>query len=114
VRRVDLGFPPPRLTCDSGGVGVYLFRSALGRAFLVVAPPDRTMQSVEVLDRAGKVLRRFKARIPPARRQCGYSFGAAAASARAVAVRPAAPPRAWQPYASDRAVRLTAGPWRRR
>jgi hypothetical protein len=91
-----------------------LFQSALGRAFLIVAPPDRTMRDVEVLDRAGTVLRRFTARIPPARRQCGYSFGRSADSARSVAVRPAVPSRAWQPYPADHPVRLTADPWRRR
>ena len=103
---------------DGSTVAGRLFGSALGRAFLVSPPARRGLRRVEVLDRAGKVLAAYVAPVPPAGRQCGYSFTvdrAGARSARAARlVRPAVPGRVGQPYAAYRSNRLTAWQWQRR
>jgi hypothetical protein len=92
-----------------------VFDSALGRAFLVLPPAARGLRRVEVLDRAGHVLRSYTARVPPARRQCGYAFSVQRAGARgARAVRPAVPAGVGQPYAALRSNRLTGLQWQRR
>jgi len=59
-----------------------LFDSSVGRSFLLVPPADVGLRRVEVLDGAGKPLRAFVARLPPARRQCGYDFALYAEQAR--------------------------------
>jgi hypothetical protein len=102
---------------DGSTVAGRLFDSSLGRAFLVTPPAARGMRRVEVLDRTGKVLRSYSARVPPARRQCGYAFSVQRAGARAAqarAVRPAVPARVGQPYAAQMPNRLTGLQWQRR
>jgi hypothetical protein len=103
---------------DGSTVGGRLFDSALGRAFLVSPPAARGLRRVEVLDRAGKTLASYVARVSPARRQCGYGFGVERADARGSratrAVRAAVPPGMSQPYAAYRSFRLTARQWQKR
>jgi hypothetical protein len=68
---------------DGSTVAGRLFGSALGRAFMVSPPADRGLRRVKVLDRAGKALASDVARVPPARRQCGYGFTVERAGASA-------------------------------
>jgi hypothetical protein len=99
-----------------------LFESALGRGFLAVPPSRRGLRGIEIADHAGRTLRRYTTRVPPAARQCGYQFALFADQQRPApppprprpAVRAAVPSRVGQPYAAYRAVRLTQVPWRRR
>jgi hypothetical protein len=102
---------------DGSVVAGRLFRSGLGRAFFLSPPAGRGLRRIEVLDKAGKRLQRYAARVPPAREQCGYGFALFAAGARSAAarvVRPAAPARVGQPYAAYRSFRLTGLQWQRR